>query len=366
IGLIGVILTFFFAKTFAGEKVAYLTTSLLATDPSYIFYIRHDFGPVAVMMVCKMASLILLIHWWRSNPRLNRGLIFLILASLALGLGFWDKFNFIWFIAALLLTMWVLYPKELRLRNGYKLILIASFTALVAGIVFLIYYKAFGFYPSGFSGAIAVRFWVLRKVLDGTYLARMILGQDSLLYQSFLPYLFYISFGFFPLVLIKKYDRKYLFIPLIILFIFAQVVVTRQALNGHHVLMLYPFIHLFCATAFVSVFDYLREKWVRVKPVLCVLSILIVFTIASNLLTLNSFYRELNRGGGRGYWTDAIYDVVEFLRGNQSGASKVVCLDWGYQLNILFLSGGKVDATTCDYIYGERVTDGLVRLFDDR
>lgn len=339
IGLAAIILTFFFTKTFAGKKAGYVATILLATDPSYILYSQEE-------TLCKVASLILLIYWWRSNR-----LTFLFLASLTLGLGFWNKFNFIWFIVALLLTMWILYPKELRLKNGYKWIVTVSFLSIIIGAMLVIRFNAFGFGLEGLLHAIYVRFGLLKLVLGGIYLPWDIFHASSVegyvninivrLYRSFLPFLFYISVVFFILTLFIRHEKKYLFIPLIILFIFAQITITKEAIRGHHILMLYPFIHIFCAIVFVTAFDYIKERLVQLKHVAtCILIVVIVFTVTSNLLTLSSYYKELRKCGGRGHWSDAINDLVDFLK--EDGTHTLVGLDWGFNENVPFLSGGKI------------------------
>ncbi len=357
IGLAAIILTFFFTKTFAGEKVGYVATVLLATDPSYIFYMHEDWSPIGTMMLCKMASLILLICWWRSNPRLNRGLIFLISASLTLGLGFWDKFNFIWFIAALLLAMWILYPKELRLKNGYRWIVAVSFLSLIIGVILVLRFNAFGFGPGGLYHAIYDRFKLLKMVLDGKgtfYLPFYAFSEGykdinlTKLSLSFLPFLFYISAVFFIFIIFNRYKKKHLFIPLIIFFIFAQITITKEAVRGHHIMMLYPFIHIFCAFVLVTMYEYVQGTVIAsqrrsnpLKPVCtCILSILIIFTVVSNFLSLGSFYKELSKSGGRGHWSDAINDLVDFLKNDSTHT--LVGLDWGFNENVPFLSEGKI------------------------
>ncbi|HLG31307.1 MAG TPA: glycosyltransferase family 39 protein, partial [Candidatus Brocadiales bacterium] len=367
IGLAAIILTFFFTKTFAGEKVGYVATVLLATDPSYIFYIHEDWSPIGTMMLCKMASLILLICWWRSNPRLNRGLFFLISASLTLGLGFWDKFNFIWFIAALLLTMWILYQKELRLKYGYRWIVAVSFLSLIIGVILVLRFNAFGFGPGGLYHAIYDRFKLLKMVLDGKgtlYLPFYAFSEGykdiniTKLSLSFLPFLFCISTVFFVFILFIRYEKKHLFIPLIIFFIFAQITITKEALRGHHIMMLYPFIHIFCAFVLVTMYEYVQGPVIAsqrrshaqgrfavannpLKPIgTCILTILIIFTVVSNLLSLSSFYKELRKCGGRGHWSDAINDLVDFLKNDSTHT--LVGLDWGFNENVPFLSKGKI------------------------
>ena len=109
LGLLTLILTFVVVKPWLGEKVALVTLFLLASDPTFIFTNKLDWGPAALMMVLRMASLYLLQRWLvAAKPWL------LALAGLLLGLGIYEKVIFIWFVAALLIAFPICFWQRVK------------------------------------------------------------------------------------------------------------------------------------------------------------------------------------------------------------------------------------------------------------
>jgi 4-amino-4-deoxy-L-arabinose transferase-like glycosyltransferase len=97
ISLIGLFFFARIAKELSSWGTAFWGTLLIATDPSLILYSRHDWGPIAIAFTLRMAALFYLLSWWKSGGKLKP----LIIAGALLGLGIYDKMNFLWFITAL-------------------------------------------------------------------------------------------------------------------------------------------------------------------------------------------------------------------------------------------------------------------------
>src|SRR5215467_5066458 len=93
---------YFLASRILGQRTAMIAAALLAFDPSYILHIRLDWGPVALMMFFKVGSLYFLAEFART-----RKLFYLKVAALFLGLGLYDKANFLWYLLALPLATFV-------------------------------------------------------------------------------------------------------------------------------------------------------------------------------------------------------------------------------------------------------------------
>src|SRR5713101_8806180 len=57
IGLVALVLTYLLARNLFERRVAFVAALLLATDPAYVFHLRTDRGPVALMLLFKVGSL---------------------------------------------------------------------------------------------------------------------------------------------------------------------------------------------------------------------------------------------------------------------------------------------------------------------
>ncbi|HEX2922905.1 MAG TPA: glycosyltransferase family 39 protein, partial [Chloroflexota bacterium] len=111
IGALSLLLYTAFARRVVGLRGALLFALLLATDPSYLYHTRLDWGPVVLMLFVKAAGALLFLRWWESN-RLRE----LAASGLLLGLGVFDKVNFLWFLIAAVLALLLVYGGELLHR----------------------------------------------------------------------------------------------------------------------------------------------------------------------------------------------------------------------------------------------------------
>ncbi|HHT9125902.1 MAG TPA: ArnT family glycosyltransferase [Candidatus Brocadiia bacterium] len=363
IGTVALVLAYFFTKKMFGQKAAIISIILLTIDPSYMLYVRHDFGDVVIMLACKMGSLLCLYNWWRTGRLLH-----LSLGTLLMAFGLWELVNFIWFVIALPLSVSILYPKELKSKIGVKEILCGLFLIafITLELLFFMKRKLFLNTSSVYTEIlnqpwsvfnflilhIKHKFAILRIMLLENTMPEFTLGvlPKGLLGMkgAFTYYLFLISsiIFFFTLYMNfrnRAFNKKHLFIPLMGLFIFLQIVITPEATGGHHTMMLYPFIHIFLGTTLACLFDYFRNKTHYILKIVCssFVIVLIIFTVASNLATLKSYYKELEKSGGRGNWSDAIYDLAEYIK--KQGDVPVLAMDWGFTHNLLFLSEGRIN-----------------------
>jgi hypothetical protein len=65
---------------------------------------------------------------------------------------------------------------------------------------------------------------------------------------------------------------------------------------------------------------------------------LLVALVAANLRVVWHTHAEIERSGGRGYWSDAVVGFAEEVAG--SPGTRVVCLDWGLHNQVAFLGEG--------------------------
>jgi len=64
--------------------------------------------------------------------------------------------------------------------------------------------------------------------------------------------------------------------------------------------------------------------------------ILLLAMVVANLRVVGQTHAEIERSGGRGYWSDAVVGFVEDV--TVSPGTRVVCLDWGLHNQVAFLS----------------------------
>ena len=81
----------------------------MAADPIFIFMSKADYGPIVLMMFFKMLALYFFFRFIAtSSPRYLWGV------AISCGLGLFDKFNFMWFVLALVVAAVVVFRHELR------------------------------------------------------------------------------------------------------------------------------------------------------------------------------------------------------------------------------------------------------------
>ena len=104
LGALAIGLTWKYVHHQFGSVAAYIFLILAAVEPSTIFHSRLDWGPTALMMVFRGGLFLSLAYWFYSGK--NK---YLFLALLCMGLGTFDKLNFIWLTISVLAEV-VLFP----------------------------------------------------------------------------------------------------------------------------------------------------------------------------------------------------------------------------------------------------------------
>ena len=173
IGLAALVFTYRAVRSMLGRPVALVTLALLAADPAFIFAVKPDWGPVALMMALKMSALYFAWRWLETG-----GVARLCLAALLLGLGLFDKITFLWFLCALAVALPLCFWAQLRARLCWKAALAAlgcfllgCWPLLAFNIVFpLRTLEKQKVITTGWGQAVPYRARVLRKTLDGSAL----------------------------------------------------------------------------------------------------------------------------------------------------------------------------------------------------
>lgn len=374
IGLGTMVFSYLLARRMLGERSAVLGALLLASDPTFIFANRLDWGPVSLGMVLKVASLYFLWRWLAEN---RTG--FLALAAFLMGLGLYDKLTFAWFITAVAVSLPMCFPLAVR-RLLRPTALAAGLAAFAAGASPVIAYNL-AMPLSSFQGRDMLTFdWreslPYRKILfqstfDGgaiyyfvnsveiaddalpasarpddafdaavRHLARLLpLNGSGTTAALILALLTLAALGFAGRI---EHAREILFTISLVVIIAAAICVTERATGAHHAVMVYPFPHLLIGAAVAGAARQAEAGRAvkiphagRVLLVACSLP-LVLARIAVDARYLDSFRVR----GGAGAWSDAIYRLADYCRQNRD--KTYLLMDWGFSTQLLVHSENRI------------------------
>jgi hypothetical protein len=347
----------FARQLFPRPLVAAIATALLATDPSYVFFSRIDFGPSVFMFLLKAVGLWQLALWWRT-----RRTGFLLVGSFAFGLGVYDKLNFFWIVAAVVASALLLAPQGVRDRLDRRRLALAAGAFLLGCLPVVGYNLSWpprsiepalkgtlhiaGGNPSGGPWTQLVqRFRQLVSLLDGRTIGDLIAGIGSP--PPLLPVLAAVAAaGILALSLVPDLRRRLrpaLFVVLCGLLVLVASALTPGGSYAHHVLLAYPFPHLAVAGFAVELGTLARERlrsagaWVVGGAAAAVVGA----AIAVGLATSADVLSRLDETGGRGNFSDAIYGLDDYLV-RTAPAERFVALDWGIFQPLVGLSDGRL------------------------
>ncbi len=356
LGFAVLILVYLWTSQLFNRSVGLISLLLLSSDPNFIFHTRMDFGPTVLMLIFKMAALCLLLYWWRKNN--TSAFIF---AFFCLGLGIWDKANFTWFVAALGVTGLLLAGRDLRRKLRFGTVL-SGLTAFFLGssplLLFTIvnargtFTRVMGQDPrtqrSVFDLAdnIRISFDVLLQTLNGFWLEkRVFLGYFPV--RLFFPYLLFFSLIIVIVMTVRRKRIKNVniravhFVGGLIIGTLLFAMFTPQMWGGHHILMIYPFPHIFCGAALGAL---LSLRWFKRKKrrILAIAAYgFLLLALYTNLKAAIVLHRAFATNRLEWWaWSSTINEVADYLTENPEKTT--VCLDWGFYRNLSVLTAGKV------------------------
>jgi hypothetical protein len=330
---------------------------LLASDPSYVFYSKVDLGPSTIMFLCKALALWQLSAWWRRGRRRN-----LVLGALALGIGVYDKVNFLWIVFALIAAAFATAPKAVWRRVTRRDALAAG-AAFVLGTLPLIVYNlswpprtlklalngslhlANGYQHGGFLAQLGTRFTQLGDLLDGSTIGGELAGVGSR--PPVVPILAALAAAVTVLVTLSPSWRRRTaavrFTALAGAFVLVASALTPGGSFPHHVLLAYPFPHIVLAGVAYHVWTSVRlgaPVWARLGARSAATGA-VAAVVALNVVTCVAISSALSRTGGRGNFSDAVYRLTGYLQHHDSSRA-FVAVDWGVFQPVVALSQGRL------------------------
>ena len=371
--------------------VALLASVLLASDPSYLFYTRHDFGSAALSLFLVCCPLWCLVRWRETNRASLWAATFFLF-----GVGLYNRLDYLAFLVAAGMTVLLCFRKTVCLRVGSKEFRCAVFFFLLGFSPFLLFLGkrpavaastfSLAAPPQNFSAVAQFKGYTLWTVLNGTSLYDFFSGRSdlnigkevtatgevrigsydvdaqslrtaSLVTGTFTPYVLLFFAGVFCLSSPPPLLRALMiFLVLLALCVFA----IRGALRGHHFVLFLPFVQAFLAASLIVLWQKSSRRVCRV-----VLATVGIACVAANIAMDVRYHRFLAATGGRGLWSEAVYDLAQYL---QDRCREQRCLigDWGLGTQVVTLAEGPLSLREFFWPYiengNEEEINALVRL----
>lgn len=375
-GGLTIVLYYLFARDLLNRRVAAVTALLLAVHPSFIFWSRQGIYVTSVMTFMAAASLLCLWRWHQRRTDWH-----LYIGAFLLGVGLNAKFLFLWFIIALAVSYYVLQftslpsrPSLADRRTIWRILTfntdikrfglgLLSFCVGAGGLIwynlntwgtvktlaknlittdrgvnnldlfrnllteikaFLVLIKGswFGFYGGSFSNDLYPVVFCVSVV----GIAFLILGQRHWLrwLRSYNDEL-------------KTHKTKALFLLSMLALILIQSCFTVSGLGATHLLIMLPLPQLIIALFLDTLYQVITPKALP----LALMAVVLLALTAQDLRVDFRYYQTLQRSGGLGRFSDAIYELAEYLEDNH--ITSPLAVDWGFKNNIQILSQGKVN-----------------------
>jgi hypothetical protein len=345
-----------FLKRVSGPFGAICGTFLLALDPSFLLTTVFDWGPVAFQHFFLVASLLALRIFWES-----KSLWALAAGFASLGLGMWDKALFSWTLAGMGIASILLFSKDILKLITVSRVAVAAASFLL-GVWPLLLYNVRSDWETFRGNAKISRAEILPKstLLWATLNGRGLFGYLTLdgldptpvapktalevastrlrdltgsHRENSMSWALGLTLLAAPLWWRKAW-KLIAFSLLTSLIAWILMAATKGAGGSvHHVVLFWPLPQALLAAGLAGVADY--GKW----PSRLAAAVIVVLSV-QNLLVLNESFYDLFRDGEGDAWTDAIYPLQERLA--RQHPLHVNMMDWGFEYNLMALSGGKL------------------------
>lgn len=351
-----------------GAVWAAITLWILAVDPAGVFPTRLDWGPTVLTHLFQAAILALWFSY-RDEPKLWKP----ALIALCFGLGFFDRFNFVWMGSAFVVGICLCHPDSVKhlWRSAPRfarwmtilLALIASGLILYLILPLLMSYQ----HAAGAQNSpVSVKWRALQSTLSGQAVASFIFGDGSRII-SYAPFWLIVVGGVLALVSFfvpmsnaaAREDRKNGLFCLVVAFvIFLQILVTPQAGGPHHYLMVFPLPLLAFAFLAKSLYSELAAKDLRLVGALVfgsAAACLFGVNVHNSAVYLSRFRSNTNYNPR---WSPAIYSLSSYIGEQGFDARRIVCVDWGLHTQLHALGSPELRTKLRDYWPGFKELGG--------
>lgn len=380
ITVIALVVSFALVKRIFGLIPAIAAIILISTDPAFIYFTRLDYGPVVLMMLFKMSSLLFFFVFMDSKKT-----VYLWLTIICLGLGLYDKLNFIWFIIAFGTAVLCVYHQDLfsilKEKRFYFIIPSTLFLIFLAYVVLFFIIPLMkvgvGLEPIPFSDRLSFIPSLYSITMNGSAFFSFITGlplKNTSIINYFLVPSFLIQIFFSIKVRMVKNDtaggriaKASFFFLLTFVFVFFQIFITQDARGGHHMMILNPLNHLCLLSAFCGLSLFLKDKGIE-RFGMVFLSAVFICIVFSQIKADTEYVKSFENDASYVLkWDPAIYELVKYT--DSLGVDSVVSVDWGTFTQIFALTNK--DRTNCKDLwidfktYPQKLEEEKKRIYEE-
>lgn len=227
---------------------------LLATDPTFINHGKMDYGPFVLQSFFVAAA-----YYCYLQFIIKKSPFYFSLLLLVMLLGMWNKLNFVWLVTALSVSGILFHRREILAaykKNRFIITLMSLLFILVMGLIIYFLVIPLKNFPMG-GDILQITYFEKIRYIVRTYFLTMAgsLPYEIIYADSVGSVVNYIELGIMALslsfiLLIKKnaqvqaYESKILFFYTVAFLLLAQIILTPQARNSYHILIMWPLQHL--------------------------------------------------------------------------------------------------------------------------
>jgi hypothetical protein len=329
-----------------GLRAALIAGLLLIADPNYFFLGALDWGAAIGALLCRCLAFWLGLLWWR-----RRNVAYLFLAGLFLGLGVFNKVDFLVFIAGSSIAAVCFYHRPiwttLRARPSLAIFsclgLLLGAGAMIFKIGRIVTLTVKGQALTG-PREVSEKLHTLGAMYDGSYFYRLMniggvfekmydqpAGVHALLWLILI--LAIIAAGIFARARDRLRLIGFLFVSLILITI--GVLVLPGAVRIHHAILAFPFPQLIIAVACTFFWERPTITGIRYTTRAAIAAAILIL-VGSDLLAISKTEKLAAETGGRGRWSDSL---DRFCQEYKSRSDLVIAsLDWGFNEQVAFLT----------------------------
>lgn len=343
--IVPILIFYFVSKKKSNKKFAFTSSFFILISPLLFPGIRIWFGNVLYLIPI---SLLLYLYDIKKSKKqfFILGFSFAFMANIS--------FYFVWNLLAICIALIVLYPKEmieLFKKPINNVILISG--CLLGLFNFVIYNVMEGFptisilFNSIFNrteyNENPIDFKTMSTFIEDiankceNYISYLGKGAVPLIIIQVLSILICLFFLFFKYrELSEKKLKIYLMPVLIYILTLLFIMISPNATGMHHYAYLAVWQALSCTSAAVLLINLMKNiKYIKIL----IKTLIIGYGLSASVSTFICVNEQVITGG-TGYYSPAIYDLVEYCQENEIKGNETIHFNWGIYAQMYFLNRG--------------------------
>ena len=320
----------------ADFPTAVVSILFLAAEANFISLTRTDVGPVVIGLFFRALALLYFFKFAEDRHAKN-----LIIVVISLLLGFYDKLNFVWFIAAFVVAAVIFYGGVFG--GVFELFKVrrAKIIALICGMIFGV--LIFLVFRLGVMNEISIA--PTREHLTGVFNNALGLTNGSGFYEYLIgDWNGTFALGWAVWTVIaggsiaaffeppSKLKTFHFFNLLILFLVFAEILLTDKANAPWHIFMLQPMTAILTASSLVFFGKTIFARHERRRTAFFVGSALVIF--GAQLFNYMAYISAYEKPYRNFMWSKKIDELSEF---SLLAPNRFAAVDWGFHNQLLTL-----------------------------